>query len=108
MQALSVLPLGGALLELDDEELPPAEVFGLDELGEGDALLPHAASASAATTAHEAASPVCNGRNTVILSTPGRCVIARRYSSRAGMDSPGRSRAANLDVIVVAKRAVRR
>src|SRR5579875_228151 len=104
MQALSVAPLGALLLELELEDEPPAGGVELEELGEGEALLPHAASASAATTAHEAASPVCSGRNTMILSIPGRCVIARRYSSKASGDTPGRADPAKLHMIVAPNR----
>jgi hypothetical protein len=74
MQASIVLPLVDELVVLLlDEVLPPPGVW-LDEFWLGVDLLPQAASATTATTAQLAASPVCNGRNTVILSTLSRCL----------------------------------
>jgi hypothetical protein len=100
MQALSVLPLAELVwLEVLEEVLPPG---GFDvELLLEPPLLPQAASATAATTAHVAASPVCSGRNTVILSTLRRLPDLRDgIPAQRAIDSPLWVPDLSLDVIV--------
>jgi hypothetical protein len=84
MHALSALPLAVLLLWVDavDEVWPPG--CWLVEFWLGVDLLPQAASATAATTAQVAASPVCSGRNTGILSTLSRCLICETVFQHSG------------------------
>lgn len=108
MQASRVLPLACVVDDdcTDDDEVPPPGCgwLLLEVVDEPD-LLPQAASATAATTAHDAASPVLTGRNTMILSTHD-CLTARRYSSTRPRAQPLSGVAPVLDSIV-ADRIVR-